>query len=637
MRNIIVGTSGHVDHGKTCLIRALTGMETDRLQEEKKRGITIENGFADFLYGDYNISIIDVPGHERFVSNMLMGIGGIDLVLLVIGLDEGVMPQTVEHFRITQMLGIDRGIIVFTKKDLADDEDWIEMVKEDARELVKGSFLEGAPEAVVSAFDGTGIEELKAMIVETAASGKLKNDSDNLFRLPVDRVFTIEGFGTVITGTLLEGQVKQGQDIMIYPEGKKARVRNVQVHNENVPCAYAGQRTAINLQGVKKEEISKGSVLAIEDSITPTMMVDCSLTMFKDAKKNVLNGSRVHFHCGACETLAKVVLLDRDVLEKGETAYCQLRFEESLPLKRDDRFIIRFYSPLISIGGGKIIEENPFKHKRNDERVLKTLAIKDKGDIADIAAAIISENSFAPLTPKEVMQKLKVSPAVWSKCEEEILERGLAVKMKGDIFLHRDYLEGVKNKACEILDEYHKQNQMSAGLGSEEFRSRLGTNARIRDKKLVAACFAYLLETGVIKEKDNHVSLAGFEMAMPPEMMAMKKRLQKLYSEKGYEMPTLDDALATEKDKKNATHIIDAMAASGELVRLNYIYYIDGRAFDAALEKIRQHVKAEGKITLAQFRDIIGTSRKYAMAILDYLDEKEITVKIDDYRVLKGD
>ena len=364
MKNIIVGTAGHVDHGKTCLIKALTGTDCDRLKEEKKRGITIENGFADMQSGDYNISIIDVPGHEKFIKNMLMGIGGIDMVLLVIALDEGVMPQTVEHFRILDMLDIRKGIIVYTKRDAVSDEEWADLVKADAHDLVKGTFMEGAPEIEVSSFDGYNIEELKELIVSSIDESILKNDSDILFRLPVDRVFTIDGFGTVVTGTLMEGSIHPGDEVMVYPEERLTRVRNLQVHNEAVTEALAGQRTAINLQGMKKEEMERGCVLARPGSLEPTKLLDVRMELFKDTERTVLNGSRVHFYSGSSQSVAKVVLLDRDALEKGDSCYCQLRLEEPVAVRRNDRFIIRFFSPLITIGGGRILETAPSKHKR---------------------------------------------------------------------------------------------------------------------------------------------------------------------------------------------------------------------------------------------------------------------------------
>lgn len=634
MKNIIVGTAGHVDHGKTCLIKALTGMETDRLKEEKKRGITIENGFADMIYGDYNISIIDVPGHERFVKNMLAGIGGIDMVLLVVGLDEGVMPQTVEHFQILKMLDIRKGIIVFTKRDMVDDEEWIELVKEDAKGLVEGTFMEDAPTIEVSAFEGTGIEELKQLIVDNIDDSILKSDAKELFRLPVDRVFTIDGFGTVITGTLMEGTIRQGDELMVYPEGKVSKVRNVQVHNESVEAAFAGQRTALNLANLKKEDLERGSVLAAKDSLEPTMMVDVRLELFDDIDRNVLNNSRVHFFCGSSQALGKVVLLDRDEAEAGDTCYAQLRLEEAVAIKKDDRFIIRFYSPVITIGGGKILEVSPEKHKRFNEGVLESLAVKDNGHIKDITELVIAEKSRYLITLSALAAKLKLDKAELTTIIEQLVDEEKIVIVKKDYPLHKDYLKKISDYAVEILTEYHDKNSLSEGLNKEELKSKLLQKFRFTEPKVLEDILPEMEKAGIIKVGAKSVSLAGFTIKYSPAMQAMKDRIQKLYKTKGYEMPTVDEVLQTEKDTANARHIIDAMVSQGELVRLNYQYCIDKEAFDIALDNLKAKIKADGQITLAEFRDIIGTSRKYAMEILDYLDNSKITLKVDDARVL---
>lgn len=634
MKNIIVGTAGHVDHGKTCLIKALTGMETDRLKEEKKRGITIENGFADMIYGDYNISIIDVPGHERFVKNMLAGIGGIDMVLLVVGLDEGVMPQTVEHFQILKMLDIRKGIIVFTKRDMVEDEEWIELVKEDAKGLVEGTFMEDAPTIEVSAFEGTGIEELKQLIVDNIDDSILKSDAKELFRLPVDRVFTIDGFGTVITGTLMEGTIRQGDELMVYPEGKVSKVRNVQVHNESVEAAFAGQRTALNLANLKKEDLERGSVLAAKDSLEPTMMVDVRLELFDDIDRNVLNNSRVHFFCGSSQALGKVVLLDRDEAEAGDTCYAQLRLEEAVAIKKDDRFIIRFYSPVITIGGGKILEVSPEKHKRFNEGVLESLAVKDNGHIKDITELVIAEKSRYLITLSALAAKLKLDKAELTTIIEQLVDEEKIVIVKKDYPLHKGYLKKISDYAVEILTEYHDKNSLSEGLNKEELKSKLLQKFRFTEPKVLEDILPEMEKAGIIKVGAKSVSLAGFTIKYSPAMQAMKDRIQKLYKKKGYEMPTVDEVLQTEKDTANARHIIDAMVNQGELVRLNYQYCIDKDAFDTALESLKAKIKADGQITLAEFRDIIGTSRKFAMEILDYLDNSKITLKVDDARVL---
>lgn len=634
MKNIIVGTAGHVDHGKTCLIKALTGMDTDRLKEEKKRGITIENGFADMICGDYNISIIDVPGHEKFIKNMLAGIGGIDLVLLVVGLDEGVMPQTVEHFNILKMLNIRKGIIVFTKRDLVDDEEWIELVKEDAKSLVEGTFMEDAPSIEVSAYDNFNIEELKQLIVENIDDSILKSDAKELFRLPVDRVFTIDGFGTVITGTLMEGTIRQGDDITVYPDGKVTKVRNLQVHNETVDTAFAGQRTAINLAGLKKEDIQRGSVLAAKDSLEPTMMVDVRMELFDDIDRSVVNNSRVHFYCGSSQALGKVVLMDRDTAEKGEVCYVQIRLEEAVAVKKDDRFIIRFYSPLITIGGGKVLEVSPSKHKRFDENVIKAMELKDKGDIKDIAELVIKEKSRYLFTKGYFAAKLRLGIRELEKILESLETENRINIVRRDYVVHSDYIKEICEFTCNVLKDYHDKNSLSEGINKEEFKSKISQKFRIFDSKMADEIISLAERQGSIKINAKSVSLAGFSVSYSPAMEAMKERIIKIYKDSRYEMPTVDEVLQTEKDQINARHIIDALINCGELVRLNYQYCIDKEAFDNALDKLKDKIHQNGRITLAEFRDIIGTSRKYAMEILDYLDSKKITQKVDDARIL---
>ncbi|MBQ1228817.1 MAG: selenocysteine-specific translation elongation factor, partial [Firmicutes bacterium] len=607
---------------------------TDRLKEEKKRGITIENGFADMIHGDYNISIIDVPGHERFVNNMLMGIGGIDMVLLVVGLDEGVMPQTREHFQILTMLEINKGIIVFTKRDMVDDEEWIELVKEDARSMVEGTFLEGAPEIEVSAHENINIEELKQLIVENIDDNALKNDSDQLFRLPVDRVFTISGFGTVVTGTLMEGTINVGDEMMVYPEGKVTKVRNIQVHNEQVQSAYAGQRTAINVGGMKKEELERGSVLARKDGLEPTMMLDIKLKLFDDLDRVVLNGSRVHFYCGSSQVLGKIVLLDRDAAEAGDECYAQMRLEEEVALRMGDRFIIRFYSPLITLGGGKILEVSPRKHKRNDENVLESLKIKDEGTKKEIADIIIKEKSSQLITAAQLAIKMKLSSEEAAAIIDELTEEGRVKIIRKDYLMHEEYLQMVNTFGKKLLDEYHAKNELSAGMIKEEFKSRLEQELRLSDRKIIDDIMANMEGAGVIRIGEKTVAAADFQIRYSPEMEKMRGRILGIYRTARFEMPTVDEVLATEKDTANAKHIIDALENQGELVRLSHQYYIDAQAYNWAFDELKKVVETNGQITLAEFRDIIGTSRKFAMAILDYLDNQKITQKTGDARVL---
>ena len=344
MKNIIVGTAGHVDHGKTCLIKALTGTDTDRLKEEKKRGITIELGFASFPpKDDIHIGIMDVPGHEKFVKKMLAGIGGIDLVLFVVALDEGVMPQSREHFEIMKSLGIRKGILVFTKKDMVEEE-WAQMVEEDTRQMVKGSFLEDAPSVMVSSYTGENIDALRELIFSMVKEGSTRQEEKELFRLPIDRVFTMEGFGTVITGTLLEGSVKVGDEIMIYPGEQIAKVRGIQNHNAAEETAFAGQRTAINLTGVKKEDINRGDVLAVKDGLPLSNRMDVKVRLFDDTRRQLKSHDHVHISYGSAQTVCKVVLLDRDILTSGEEGLAQLIFDQPVPVLHGDKYILLFYN-----------------------------------------------------------------------------------------------------------------------------------------------------------------------------------------------------------------------------------------------------------------------------------------------------
>ncbi len=632
MKNIIVGTAGHVDHGKTCLIRALTGTDTDRLKEEQKRGITIENGFADMVCGDYNISIIDVPGHEKFIRNMLAGIGGIDMVLLVVALDEGVMPQTVEHLHILDMLGIRRGIIVFTKKDMVDDEDWIQLVEEDTRELVKDTFLEGAPSIEVAAFEGYHIEELKQLIVSQIDDALLKNNAEELFRLPIDRVFTIQGYGTVITGTLIEGTIQKGDEVEIFPEDRKVKVRNVQVHNESVDAAFAGQRTALNLAGIGKEELNRGDVLACPDSLEPSMMADVYLELFDDIEYEVLNNSRVHFYCGSTEVIGKVVLLDRDAAEPGDSCYAQIRFENEVAFKREDRFIVRFYSPVITIGGGRILDAHPAKHKRNRDSVIHALDIKDHGEIGEIAEQYILEGSAQLLTEPVLAARLRIGQEQCHAIVQDLIEKG-RVQLVGKYLMHEVYLKGAFEAGEEILAAFHKENPLTPGMLKEEFYSRLMKDLRIEDKQAGQGIGRCMLDAGKIREAANAIALSDFQIQFTPEMNQIRERMKRVYHEAGYEMPTQDQVLKEEADPKLARHVLDAMAGSGELVRLDGQNLMDPEYYQKALDGMTEIVDRQGQITLAEFRDLIHASRKYAMFILEYWDRQHITVKIGDARV----
>lgn len=637
MINIVVGTSGHVDHGKTWLIKALTGTNTDRLKEEQKRGITIENGFADMTYGDYNISFIDVPGHERFVHNMLAGIGGIDMVLLVVDIEEGVMPQTREHFDILKMLKIENGIVVLTKNDATDDEDWKELVEEDVRSLLEGSSLENSEVIRVSSATGENIEALRALIVKTADGMKKRRGADVPYRLPVDRVFTIEGFGTVVTGTSIEGTLKSGDEIMIYPQKKTYKVRNIQVHNEFVDVAFPGQRTAINLAGAKKDEISRGNVAAAPGSLEPSIMLDVEMQLFEDTDRRVENGSRVHFFCGASEGLAKVVLLDREVLSAGEKGYAQLRFDTEIAVKKGDRYIIRFYSPMISIGGGVIIDAAARKAKRFDEKILKRLSKTSSENIEDVFESTVEQLSVSLPDISKIAAKVSLSQSEAEETAKILEEKGDIIRLKGNILVHRVFADDLISYSEKMISEYHASNPLSAGMKTEELRTRIMAKFKLHVASDAEKLLEILRRYDGIKFNGDAVSLSSFEVRLDKESEAVRKRLTELYKKAGFDVPATEEAISSEKDKKKARDMIAFLAGAGELKKINNEYYMYSDIYSGAFNALVDKIRKNGSITLAEFRDIIGTSRKYAVMFLEHLDSAGITRKVDDARVLIRD
>lgn len=633
MNNIIVGTAGHVDHGKTCLIKALTGVDTDRLKEEKQRGITIELGFADLHTPDGGtIGIIDVPGHERFIKNMLAGIGGIDLVLLVVAADEGVMPQTVEHLDILKLLNIEKGVVVLTKADTV-GEDWLEMVGEDVRDAVKGSFLESAPLVAVSSFTGQNIELLRTMIFEKVKDCAEKNNNPELLRIPIDRVFTIGGFGTVITGTLTEGNISVGQEVELYPSGKPAKVRNLQVHGSMVEEARAGQRTAVNLVNIKKEEIRRGDVLAAKGSLHPAMMIDVKITMLSDAKRVLLSGSRVHLYYGSDEILCKAVLLDGDGLGSGESGYAQLRLEGQIAVRQGDRFVLRFYSPVETIGGGVVLDAGPRKHKRFDETVLSALAIREKGGDADVLEQIVREGSRDMISVEAIARQMRRTVEEMEAMIALLIKEGRAVMLMEKVPVHMDYLAQAGDIAGKLLAEYHGKNPLSPGIQKEEFRAKLLVKLRRKDAKEAELLLKYMEEAGLVKIAGNTVAGKDFQITYTPEQKKQRERLETFYRSRGFEAPEFEEALESEKDKNGAKQTVLAMVNDGTLVRFTGQTYMHREFHDEAVQMIQGKMAEKGCITLAEARDLMNTSRKFALMVLDYTDEKRLTVKEGDERI----
>lgn len=628
MKNIIIGTAGHVDHGKTALIKALTGIETDRIKEEKKRGITIELGFAylDLPDGE-KAGIIDVPGHEKFVKNMLAGAGGIDLALLVVAADEGFMPQTREHLGILSLLNISEGIIVITKKDMVDD-DWLEVVCEDVRNEVKGTFLENAQIIPVSSYTGEGIEQLKTAIFELIDQNTQIKNLDIPFRIPVDRIFSVEGFGTVITGTLIEGRMKIGDPVTIYPSRIESRVRNLQVHSHDVTEAYAGQRVAVNLAGLKKTDLNKGDVVAVPNSMHTTMMIDIKLNILRDCEREILNGTRLHLYHGARDVLCKVILLDRDSISAGESCYAQLRLEEEIAVKTGDRFVLRFYSPLETIGGGVILDSNPFKHKRNDPAVLESLHIKESGsDKEKISAALHDYSSRF-----ETLDFLQVQTAIpkeqFDQQIQKLLKDKTAFRVSDNIVIHSDYLTHLKDTAVRLLSAYHQENPLRDGMKKDEFRSKF---LHFDDIAVIDKITDSLVNRKFLKYVNGCVALADFEVQKDDNL----EEIEAAFREGGFS-PESPDQIATRFPKvKNYRQVVESLVNTGRLVRVEDKILLHVDYYEKALSMAKEHIAQNGQITLAEMRDLMGASRKFAVAVLEYWDRRNITKKVGDARVLK--
>lgn len=630
MKNIIIGTAGHIDHGKTTLIKALTGRETDRLNEEKKRGISIQLGFTHFdLPSGKRAGIIDVPGHEKFIRNMLTGVGGMDVVMLVIAADEGVMPQTKEHLDILSLLKIKKGIIVMTKSTLVDEE-WLELVKEDIREKVKDTFLENAEIIPVDSVKKTGIDNLinkiDAITDETEA-----RDVNTPVRMPIDRIFTITGFGTVVTGTLMEGKISTEDTLEVLPDKIQVRIRNIQVHGESVNTAYAGQRVAINLANTKKEDIERGQILTQVDSIEPTMMIDAKLKLLKDLPKSIKNRDRVRIYHGSSEIFARTTLLNTEEANAGENVYVQFRLEEPTAVKKGDHLIIRYYSPMETLGGAIVINSNTEKHKRFDESVIEELKIREKGSPEEIIEKQIDihsdqfpELSFIAKLTSQQMDDL-------NQILDKLVKENKVIMLGKDNVIHKKYYEKIKTDLINMLELYHDSYPLKAGMLREEIRSKLFS--KVKNKVIDSLIDVFVLNK-VIKVQDKFMALYEFNIIFSPTHEKIKSELENIYLNDPYSTPKFENVIdSMEFNNEDINQVFEAMLGK-DLIKLNQEIIIHMKAYEKAKLKLEEHINNNGSITLSEFRDILNTSRKYAIALLEYFDSEKITKRIGDKRVL---
>ena len=626
MKNVILGTAGHIDHGKTTLIKALTGRETDNLKEEKQRGISINLGFTYFdLPSKKRVGIVDVPGHEKFIKNMLAGACGIDIVLLVIAADEGVMPQTIEHLDILNYLDVKKGIIVLTKCDLVDEE-FIELVKDDVREKTKGLFIEGAPIVEVDSVSRRGLDELVQKIDEISEDIEEKK-TDAPSRMSIDRVFSLKGFGTIVTGTLIEGKISVDDEMTIYPSEKKVKVRNLQVHGCDVKTAYAGQRTAINLSNIKVSEIQRGDVIAQTGSVEESMMIDVNISLVEHCKKSLKHWDRIRIFHGTKQILCRIVPLNEDEIQYGESGYAQLRLEEKIVAKKGDRFIIRSYSPMDTIGGGVIIDTAPKKHKIYDESVIEALKIKEKGELKDILEEYLKLNLSNYITLKELVS--------YTGEKEEYVKEGLnalidenKVFCVNKYYLHISHYQKLKEKVIDILTKYHKQYRLRNGILKEELRSKVDNSLKVKDMDVILNKMA---EEKDIKVQDNLVSNYDFEVKFNQKQLSIKKEIEDKSRKNGL------NSLMTKDDICNKNKFYEEVleALTGETIqKLDDAYYIDKKVYENVKKDLLEYLNKNKEITVAQFRDITKSNRKISIVMLEHFDRNRITKRVEDKRIL---
>ncbi len=635
-RSIIVGTAGHIDHGKTTLVRLLTGVDADRLPEEKRRGITIDLGFAELDLGDARIGFVDVPGHERFVKNMLAGAHGIDAVALVIAADEGVMPQTREHFEITRLLDIQRGLIVLTKTDLVDAE-LLELVEAEAKELVKNSFLEAAPIVPVSARSGAGLDELKRILREVAMSVPARS-SETVTRLPIDRAFTMRGFGAVVTGTLISGEIRAGDEMELLPVAARVRVRGLQVYGHAVERAVAGQRTAVNLGGIEKTQLERGMVLAPAGRLSSTQMLDVELNVLESAARSLRTRARVRVHHGAAEILARVrVLEDAGEIAAGKKGFAQLRLESPLVALPGDRFILRSYSPSRTIAGGQVLDAFPVKHRGREAGQARE-ALNELTKAAHHAkfAFFVDAAGEQGLRRADVYARTGWRDEVFADAAGEATQRGTVIESDG-VYIGRKNFEKLAGAAVEELVNFHKRESLARGLARETLRERRFNYAA---PEIFRAVLAHLEREKLIVAEKDFVRHAAHEFSLSATDAELLRRLEQVYREAALEPPAFDEALAsvaaTKDTRAHNRKILQLLIDNKQLARINDELFLHRDALDRLVQKLRDYAaQSDGRlIDVAAFKELAGTSRKYAIPLLEYFDRERVTRRAGNQRLI---
>jgi selenocysteine-specific elongation factor len=651
MKHIIVGTAGHIDHGKTALVKALTGIDADRLKEEKQRGITIDIGFADLVIGDYQFGFVDVPGHERFVKNMLAGAHGLDLVMLVVAADESVMPQTREHFDICRLLHVKSGLIALTKSDLVDGE-LLELARAEVEDFVRGSFLEGAPIISVSSRTGGGIDELKTTLVDLATCVEPKATSA-VPRLPIDRAFSIKGFGTVVTGTLIAGELSVGDEIEVLPAGVKTRVRNVQVHGHDTTTAQAGQRTAINLQGVNVEKVERGSLLAPAGRLRPSLMIDARLELLPSASRPLKQRARVRLHHGTAEVMARVVILkssefrvqgsasnsepgtlnqERVSITPGESEIVQLRLEEPITALPGDRFIVRSYSPQVTIGGGLIIDPLPQKHRIRDKGARAHLGRLEGADLLERLAVFIEIAGVHGMSEEEIAARTGATDEQIAATTRELIQKNrvMEITVAPLALISAESYRGLADRMIAMLTEHHRREPLSLGLSREEVRERVFGQLR---PEIFRAVVTRLGEEGKVVAERDALRLAAHKPALTETDSAAKQALEAAFKSAGLQAGSLEETAAAAGIKVElARKLYNLLAAESRIVRIgDFVFHAE--SIEDLKSKVRAMKGVNSRMDVAVFKAMTGgLSRKHAIPLLEYLDRERITRRVGNER-----
>jgi selenocysteine-specific elongation factor len=630
MKHVIVGTAGHIDHGKSALVEALTGTHPDRLEEEKRRGITIDLGFAFLELGDVRLGFVDVPGHERFVRNMLAGVGGIDLVLLVVAADESIKPQTREHFDICRLLGIPRGLVALAKADLV-GPDTLGLVRLEVEEFLRGSFLEGAPIVATSARTGEGLEQLKQELARIAATVPAR-DAARHFRLPIDRAFAMKGFGTVVTGTLVAGSVAPEDEVELFPARRRLRVRGVQSGGRKVERAVAGQRTAVNLAGVELAELARGMSLAAPGRFETTALVDARVELLPSARP-LKRRTRVHFHQGTAEAVAELTLLEGELLVPGRAAFARLRLAAPALLLPGDRFILRQFSPVVTIGGGVVLDNQPRARGRRDAALRARLETFQSGSREDVLLALAASRA------EGIESRAVVARTGWLDAEARAAAESLraAGRLKlldaagGFRAVAAEAFDALLTRARAELDAYHRANPLLEGVPKQELRGRLRVPA-----ELYRAALEELVARGEATLAEESVKRAGREIALAPEEARARQEIERAFERAGLAVPAVSDVLAKlPVEPKRAQKILQLLVREQVLVKVEEGLLFHRAALEALRERLAGYKRAKGeRITVPEFKELAGVTRKYAIPLLEYLDRTRVTRRTGDARII---